>query len=44
MVAMRVDMTVEMMLNAVVDIMCGFGVVFFVAGLCWFGRTLIIYV
>ena len=42
MVAMRVDMTVEMMLNAVVDIMCGFGVVFFVAGLYWFGRTLII--
>jgi hypothetical protein len=39
MVAMRVDMTVEMMLNAVVDMMCGFGVVFFVAGLYWFGRT-----
>lgn len=42
MMAMRVDMTVEMTLNAVVDIMCGFGVVFFVAGLYWFGRTLII--
>ena len=42
MVAMRVDMTVEMMLNAVVDIMCSFGLVFFVAGLYWFGRTLII--
>lgn len=40
--AMRVDMTVEVMLNAVVDIMCSFGVVFFVAGLYWFGRTLII--
>jgi hypothetical protein len=44
MMAMRVDMTVRMMLNAVVDIMCSFGVVFFVAGLYWFGRTLIIYV
>jgi hypothetical protein len=42
MVAVRVDMMVRMMLNAVVDIMCSFGVVFFVAGLYWFGRTLII--
>ena len=40
--AVRVDMVVEMMLNAVVDIMCSFGVVSFVAGLYWFGRTLII--
>jgi len=40
--AVRVDMTVEMTLNAVVDIMCSFGVVFFVAGLYWFGRTLFI--
>ncbi len=42
--AVVVDMVVSVMLNAVVDIMCSFGVVFFVAGLCWFGRTLIIYV
>ena len=31
--AMRVDMVVEMMLNAVVDIVLSFGVVFLVAGL-----------
>ena len=42
MVAVRVDMMVRMMDNDVVDIMCSFGVVFFVAGLYWFGRTLII--
>ena len=31
--AVVVDMVVEMVLNAVVDIVLGFGVVFFVAGL-----------
>lgn len=40
--AVVVDMMVEVMLNAVVDMMWGFGVISFVAGLCWFGRTLII--
>lgn len=42
MVAMRVDDVVRMMDNDVVDIVVYFGVVFFVAGLYWFGRTLII--
>jgi hypothetical protein len=42
MVAIRVDIMVEVMLNAVVDMMWGFGVISFVAGLCWFGRTLFI--
>lgn len=42
MIAIRVDMEVSVTLNDVVDMMCGFGVIFFVAGLCWFGRTFII--
>lgn len=42
MTAIVVDAVVRMMDNDVVDIMVYFGVVFFVAGLYWFGRTLII--
>lgn len=42
MVAIVVDTVVRIMDNDVVDIMVYFGVVSFVAGLYWFGRTLII--
>lgn len=42
MTAIVVDTVVRMMDNDVVDIVVYFGVVFFVAGLYWFGRTLII--
>ena len=43
MTAIVVDTVVRMADNDVVDIVVYFGVVFFVAGLYWFGPTLIIY-
>ena len=44
MTAMMVDIVVVVMANMVVDMGYGFSVVFFVAELCRFGLTLIIYV